>query len=135
LDEIDKEDVQIDTCVTKITNPEPIIRDVQIDTGSKQTEKPAVVKQEPIPDDFPAVHENVECDGCGICPIIGPRYKCSVRKNFDLCANCEALKPQEYAMLKINKPEQCPKAVFTVIGEDMPAQEAIEADMEAQINE
>lgn len=80
---------------------------------------------------FPYVHENVECDGCGVAPIVGPRFKCSVRKDFDYCANCEATKEHEYAMLKINKPEQCPKAIFTVIGEDVPAN----ADAEAQINE
>jgi hypothetical protein len=80
---------------------------------------------------FPHVHENVECDGCGVCPIIGARFKCSVRKDFDYCANCEATKDHEYAMLKINRPEQCPKAIFTVIGEDMPAN----ADHEAEINE
>ena len=36
-----------------------------------------------------AVHENVACDGCGIAPIVGIRYKCTVRKNYDLCAKCE----------------------------------------------
>jgi hypothetical protein len=30
-------------------------------------------------------HPNVECDGCGQAPIIGPRYKCTVRKDFDYC--------------------------------------------------
>ena len=29
------------------------------------------------------VHYNVICDGCGMSPIIGPRYKCTVLKNFD----------------------------------------------------
>lgn len=35
------------------------------------------------------VHEHVECDGCGVYPIEGIRYKCSVMPNFDFCASCE----------------------------------------------
>ena len=122
IDEIDKEDVQIDTCITK--QPEQVKVETEPTAAS-------TLNQSIYDSQFPHVHEGVECDGCGVAPIIGARFKCSVRKDYDLCANCEATKPQEYAMLKINKPEQCPKAIFTVIGEDMPA----DADHEAQINE
>jgi hypothetical protein len=31
------------------------------------------------------VHSTVICDGCGVHPIVGVRYKCSVRPDFDLC--------------------------------------------------
>ena len=31
------------------------------------------------------VHEGVACDGCKMFPIVGIRYKCSVREDFDLC--------------------------------------------------
>lgn len=34
-------------------------------------------------------HPSVSCDGCGVDPIKGIRYKCSVCPNFDFCANCE----------------------------------------------
>ena len=43
------------------------------------------------------VHVNVTCDGCNMSPIVGPRYKCLVRDDFDLCVarcveiNCNAL--------------------------------------------
>jgi hypothetical protein len=33
-----------------------------------------------------AVHFRVICDVCGINPIIGDRYKCSVREDYDLCS-------------------------------------------------
>lgn len=43
-----------------------------------------------------AVHYGVECDGCGMAPIVGTRYKCSVRDNFDLCSSCEASKVEPF---------------------------------------
>ena len=33
-------------------------------------------------------HDQVECDGCGMTPIIGRRYKCRACPNFDLCQQC-----------------------------------------------
>jgi len=35
-------------------------------------------------------HSNVTCDQCGIHPIRGFRYKCSVCHNFDLCSKCQS---------------------------------------------
>jgi hypothetical protein len=55
------------------------------------------------------VHEGFECDGCGMCPIKGIRYMCSVRANFDICESCEASGAyNQYSMLKIRKPEFAP---------------------------
>merc|ERR1719150_1621947 len=34
------------------------------------------------------VHKSIICDGCNTGPIVGPRYKCSVCPDFDLCENC-----------------------------------------------
>lgn len=68
-----------------------------------------------------SVHMRVECDGCGVAPITGPRYKCTVCKNFDYCEKCEQTKAHPHAFLKINNPEQAPRAMFTVVNEDMPA--------------
>jgi len=39
-------------------------------------------------------------------PIVGTRYKCLVRENFDLCAACEAAKSESYASVKMNEPQQ-----------------------------
>ena len=68
----------------------------------------------------PVVHENVICDGCNKGPIVGPRYKCSVMKDFDFCSECEASKKHDYPFLKINKPTQAPVAMMTVIDEKTP---------------
>jgi len=35
------------------------------------------------------VHSKVMCDGCGMLPISGWRYKCAVCDDYDLCENCE----------------------------------------------
>jgi len=34
------------------------------------------------------VHPQVQCDGCGKCPIVGFRYKCQTCSDFDFCSNC-----------------------------------------------
>ena len=34
------------------------------------------------------IHKNINCDGCGMKPIVGVRFKCKVCKNFDFCQNC-----------------------------------------------
>ncbi|RHY72715.1 hypothetical protein DYB28_010745 [Aphanomyces astaci] len=35
-------------------------------------------------------HDTITCDGCGMHPIVGPRYKSHTAKNFDVCGACEA---------------------------------------------
>ncbi|KAG9088778.1 hypothetical protein FRC07_012473 [Ceratobasidium sp. 392] len=39
-----------------------------------------------------AVHEGWRCDGCGVSPIVGPRYHCldAGCPDYDLCPNCMA---------------------------------------------
>ena len=54
--------------------------------------------------DGQVVHKNVVCNGCGVNPIVGIRYKCAVRKNFDFCASCEEMMPSNYPFLKIKDP-------------------------------
>ena len=34
------------------------------------------------------VHYNFKCDGCGMNPIVGKRYKCNSCRNFDYCEKC-----------------------------------------------
>lgn len=74
---------------------------------------------------------NVECDGCGVCPIVGPRFKCSVRKNFDYCSMCEERKDHPYAFLKINTPMQAPTAIFSVIDENQHPEAKTDGDINA----
>jgi hypothetical protein len=49
------------------------------------------------------VHYGVTCDGCGAVPIHGPRYKCTVCPNFDLCGACESkgIHDPTHALLKL----------------------------------
>ena len=53
-----------------------------------------------------AIHNFVKCDGCGMCPIKGDRYKCSVCDNFDYCSACEKKNKDKHnhPFLKIYKP-------------------------------
>ena len=77
--------------------------------------------------DGQVVHQKCECDGCGLFPIVGTRYKCSVCKNFDYCSNCEETKPHDHAFLKINNLNQVPSAIFCVVNEDT---QNVKADMD-----
>eukprot|EP01016_Furgasonia_blochmanni_P006184 TRINITY_DN12471_c0_g1_i1.p1 TRINITY_DN12471_c0_g1~~TRINITY_DN12471_c0_g1_i1.p1 ORF type:complete len:564 (-),score=128.60 TRINITY_DN12471_c0_g1_i1:210-1817(-) len=54
------------------------------------------------------VHEGVSCKQCGMSPIMGIRYKCSVREDYDLCEDCEEYLPATYAFLKIRHPAHAP---------------------------
>ncbi|KAH8282077.1 hypothetical protein KR054_005345 [Drosophila jambulina] len=48
------------------------------------------------------IHDHVECDGCGVAPIVGFRYKCVQCSNFDLCQRCEAAhKHPEHLMVRM----------------------------------
>lgn len=35
-----------------------------------------------------SIHIGVTCDGCGVYPINGIRYKCNTCPNFDFCEKC-----------------------------------------------
>jgi len=63
------------------------------------------------------VHHGYVCDGCGISPIVGDCYKCSVLEDFDFCSKCEATKPHPYPFLKLKTPEQRPHVLITAINE------------------
>ena len=47
------------------------------------------------------VHSNVMCDGCGMLPIKGWRYKCSICDDYNLCENCEENSGHNHPFLKI----------------------------------
>lgn len=54
------------------------------------------------------VHHRIICDGCGVSPIVGSRFKCQVCPDFDLCESCEAqgVHPASHGLLKMRVPEQ-----------------------------
>jgi len=51
------------------------------------------------------IHYGVTCDGCGVVPIKGVRFKCLVCPNYDLCAVCEAKNahPADHTLLKLKE--------------------------------
>lgn len=51
-------------------------------------------------------HCGVKCDECGMRAISGVRFKCSVRKGYNICSVCESRRPQPYPMIKIYTPQQ-----------------------------
>eukprot|EP00928_Gymnodinium_smaydae_P019731 TRINITY_DN17589_c0_g1_i2.p1 TRINITY_DN17589_c0_g1~~TRINITY_DN17589_c0_g1_i2.p1 ORF type:complete len:473 (-),score=114.28 TRINITY_DN17589_c0_g1_i2:62-1393(-) len=40
------------------------------------------------PGPCPLEHRFVTCDGCGVSPVVGPRFKCRSCMDYDLCAAC-----------------------------------------------
>lgn len=57
-----------------------------------------------IPSGFTNIHRYIRCDECNMNPIIGIRYKCTGREDYDLCEKCESKKIQPYPMIKIIEP-------------------------------
>ncbi len=58
-------------------------------------------------------HTTVACDGCGVSPVIGVRYKCVVCKNFDYCEICEERLGHEHPFIKIVRPQDAPASIIT----------------------
>lgn len=58
-----------------------------------------------------AIHKGFICDGCGADPIVGIRYRCSVRPNYDLCEACEATIEAAHPLIKIREPKHAPQSV------------------------
>eukprot|EP00742_Colponemidia_sp_Colp-10_P000850 GILJ01000923.1.p1 GENE.GILJ01000923.1~~GILJ01000923.1.p1 ORF type:complete len:671 (-),score=100.90 GILJ01000923.1:153-2165(-) len=59
-----------------------------------------------------SVHNNVTCDGCGMLPIVGIRYKCAVCADYDLCEECEEKQVHDslHPFLKLRRSDQ--RALF-----------------------
>lgn len=36
-----------------------------------------------------SIHQHHQCDGCGVFPIVGLRFKCTECRDFDFCEKCE----------------------------------------------
>lgn len=76
--------------------------------ASKQSRK--AEKAEP---EHAEAHRGVCCDSCGMSPIIGARFKCSVCADFDLCEACEQKEDahrSDHPLLKLRRPIPAPAA-------------------------
>ncbi|KAI3991746.1 hypothetical protein MKX01_038144 [Papaver californicum] len=49
-------------------------------------------------------HKGVQCDGCGVHPITGSRFKSKVRDNYDLCNICFSALGSDAEYTRIDKP-------------------------------
>ncbi|XP_073143375.1 protein JOKA2-like [Henckelia pumila] len=49
-------------------------------------------------------HRGVRCDGCGVHPITGPRFKSKVKVDYDLCSICFAAMGNDNDYLRIDYP-------------------------------
>uniref|UniRef100_A0A0D6QZQ1 ZZ-type domain-containing protein n=1 Tax=Araucaria cunninghamii TaxID=56994 RepID=A0A0D6QZQ1_ARACU len=48
-------------------------------------------------------HRGVQCDGCGMNPIIGPRFKSTVKEDYDLCQGCYSENGNEEEYTRIDR--------------------------------
>ncbi|KAK5650580.1 hypothetical protein RI129_001609 [Pyrocoelia pectoralis] len=67
-----------------VTSISPNGHDVTVDFP-KQLNWTGLISEMEI---VPCTHEGVICNGCGLTPIKGVRFKCKVCNNFDFCENC-----------------------------------------------
>ena len=63
-------------------------------------------------------HLNVTCDGCGVSPIIGVRYKCCICRDYDFCSNCEEKLGHQHPFIKLMSPDKTPTAIIVAIDEE-----------------
>jgi PB1 domain/Zinc finger, ZZ type/Ig-like domain from next to BRCA1 gene/UBA/TS-N domain len=57
----------------------------------------------PIHEDAPTIWEKHTCDGCGTKPIVGPRFNCTVCRDFDYCTDCEVKFKHPHPFIKFVK--------------------------------
>lgn len=49
-------------------------------------------------------HRGVRCDGCGVYPITGPRFKSKVKEDYDLCRICFSEMGDEADYIRMDRP-------------------------------
>ncbi|CAH8384696.1 unnamed protein product [Eruca vesicaria subsp. sativa] len=49
-------------------------------------------------------HKGIRCDGCGVLPITGPRFKSKVKEDYDLCTICFSVMGNEGDYTRMDKP-------------------------------
>jgi len=92
-----------------------LVKDFLSESGSEISKAPSSIKIE-----NKQTHYRVTCDGCGVNPIVGARYKCAVCNDFDYCEKCEATIDHPHPFLKIKNPAHHPRALCVMFNEDVP---------------
>ncbi|GMI75622.1 Arabidopsis thaliana next to BRCA1 gene 1, next to BRCA1 gene 1 [Hibiscus trionum] len=54
---------------------------------------------------FNTFHKGIQCDGCGVLPITGPRFKSKVKDNYDLCSICFSKMGNDAEYIRMDKPQ------------------------------
>ena len=56
------------------------------------------------------IHNGIHCNGCGMNPIVGNRFKCAICENFDYCEKCENMMKDKHLhpFVKIYSPDIAP---------------------------
>ena len=92
----------IETNVNSIKND--ILNSIIIESSSKKDNKSK--KSQNISKDV-IVHLGIQCNNCGMLPIVGIRYKCVECDNYNLCSKCEENKIHPHLFYKIKKNIKC----------------------------
>ncbi|KAK7486952.1 hypothetical protein BaRGS_00021768, partial [Batillaria attramentaria] len=88
-----------------VTAINPNGRDVTVDFP-QQAHWTGVIEEMEL---VPSTHPHVTCDACAMCPIMGPRYKCKVCDDYDMCENCfRSIKSHRHPFLRYTEPESEP---------------------------
>eukprot|EP01036_Dinobryon_divergens_P030856 gene30856-40164_t len=93
--------------VMEMVNPNKLLRFKisLLEVSSGEVKKKEKLGEQPI-------HDRITCDECGMSPIVGIRYKCAVRNNYDVCETCEAKSNHPYPFVKIVDPSNAPSVLF-----------------------
>lgn len=82
---------------------------------------PYLLKDQQNKEESKVVHENVSCDSCGMKPIVGTRYKCTICKDFDFCMKCENTVKHEHVFFKIRDTLKTPTTILAAYHVEGPA--------------
>ena len=102
---------KVEDIVTKIVSVE-IEKSKQSIINSLTQKSVREIKDDKMINNQPKVHSGFFCDGCGVGPIVGIRYNCTVCKNFDYCQVCEDKISHPHAFIKLKTNEVKPIKTF-----------------------
>ena len=79
-------------------------------TGKTENKEIKLKANEPKKEEQKKIHEGIHCNGCGMNPIVGNRFKCAICESFDFCEKCESLNKDshQHPFIKIYSPETAP---------------------------